>query len=48
MRLNPLKCAFGVPTEKFIGFVVNERGANHDKVKALTFIKVLIALCKSI
>ena len=24
MKLNPLKCAFGVGSEKFIGFMVNQ------------------------
>ena len=37
MKLNPAKCAFGVSTEKFIGFIVNNRGieANPDKIKAV-------------
>ena len=37
MRLNPLKCAFGVGSGKFLGFMVNERGieANPDKIQAL-------------
>ena len=26
MKLNPLKCAFGVASEKFLGFMVNQRG----------------------
>ena len=26
MKLNPTKCAFGVSTEKFLGFIVNNRG----------------------
>ena len=35
MKLNPSKCAFGVSTEKFLGFIVNNRGieANPDKIK---------------
>ena len=35
MKLNPAKCAFGVSTGKFIGFIVNNRGieANLDKIK---------------
>ena len=35
MKLNPAKCAFGVSTEKFLGFIVNNRGieANPDKIK---------------
>ena len=26
MKLNPTKCAFEVPAEKFLGFIVNSRG----------------------
>ena len=37
MKLNPLKCAFGVGSWKFLGFMVNQRGieANTEKIKAL-------------
>ena len=37
MKLNPAKCAFGVLAEKFLGFIVNNRGIeeNPDKTKAL-------------
>ena len=37
MKLNPAKCAFGVPAGKFLGFIVNNRGieANPDKIKAV-------------
>ena len=37
MKLNLAKCAFGVSTEKFLGFIVNYRGieANPDKIKAV-------------
>ena len=35
MKLNPVKCAFGVSVGKFLGFVVNNRGieANPEKIK---------------
>ena len=35
MKLNLAKCAFGVSTGKFLGFIVNNRGieANPDKIK---------------
>ena len=35
MKLNPAKCASGVSAEKFLGFIVNNRGieANPDKIK---------------
>ena len=37
MKLNPTNCAFGVSAEKFLGFIVNNRGieANLDKIKAV-------------
>ena len=37
MKLNPAKCAFGFSAEKFLGFIVNNRGieANPDKIKAV-------------
>ena len=37
MKLNPAKCAFGVATGKFLGFIVNSRGieANPDKIKVM-------------
>uniref|UniRef100_A0A2N9FUW7 RNase H type-1 domain-containing protein n=1 Tax=Fagus sylvatica TaxID=28930 RepID=A0A2N9FUW7_FAGSY len=37
MKLNPSKCAFGVYSGKFFGFMVSQRGieANLDKIKAI-------------
>ena len=37
MKLNPAKCAFGVSTRKFLGFIVNNREieANPDKIKVV-------------
>ena len=37
MKLNPSKCAFGVSFEKFLGFMVSQKGikANPKKVKAI-------------
>ncbi|CAL5431972.1 unnamed protein product [Camellia sinensis] len=37
MRMNPLKCAFGVTAEKFLGFLVHRYGieADEDKVKSI-------------
>ena len=36
MKLNPAKCAFGVSSEKFLGFIVSQKGikANPEKVMA--------------
>ena len=37
LKLNLAKCAFGVSTRKFLGFIVNNRGieANPDKIKVV-------------
>ena len=37
MKLNLFKCAFGVASEKFLGFMVNNKGieANQEKIRAL-------------
>ena len=37
MKLNPLKCAFGVASGKFLGFMVKQKGieANPEKISAL-------------
>jgi hypothetical protein len=37
MKLNPMKCAFGVSSGKILGFMVSQRGieANPEKVKAV-------------
>ena len=37
MKLNPLKCAFGVGSGKLLGFMVNQQGieANPKKIRAL-------------
>ena len=41
MKLNPSKCAFGVSSRKFLGFMVSHRGieANHDKIQAILDMK---------
>lgn len=38
MKLNPTKCAFGVSFEKFLGFMVTQRGIeiNPNQVKVVT------------
>jgi hypothetical protein len=37
MKLNPAKCAFGVSSRKFLGFMVSQRGieANPEKLSAV-------------
>ena len=41
MKLNPSKCAFGVASRKFLGFMVSHKGieANPEKIKAILAIK---------
>ena len=41
MKLNPSKCAFGVSSRKFLGFMVSHRGieANLDKIQAILDMK---------
>ena len=41
MMLNPLKCVFGVPAGKLLGFIVSHRGieVNPEKIRAIINIK---------
>ena len=41
MKLNPSKCVFGVTAEKFLGFMVSQRGieVNSEKVPAIMELK---------
>ena len=43
MKLNPNKCAFGVASRKFLGFMVSHKGieANPKKIKAILDMKPL-------
>ena len=36
LRMNPLKCAFGGSSGKFLGFLVHSRGIDVDPAKATT------------
>ena len=36
LRMNPLKCVFGVSSRKFLGFLVHSKGINVDPAKATT------------
>ncbi|XP_019231135.1 PREDICTED: uncharacterized protein LOC109211989 [Nicotiana attenuata] len=50
MKLNPEKCAFGVPSGKFLGFLVPQRGieVNPDQIKAIhTIPEVLHSVLKN-
>jgi uncharacterized protein YehS (DUF1456 family) len=33
LKMNPLKCAFGVTSEKFLGFIIRHRGIEVDQSK---------------
>ncbi|KAM1143975.1 hypothetical protein EV1_032479 [Malus domestica] len=46
MRLNPNKCAFGVGSGKFLGFMISQRGieANPEKIKAILDMKEPVTL----
>ena len=37
--MNPMKCAFGVSAEKFLGFLVHHRGISMDPSKAIATMK---------
>ena len=36
LRMNPLKCAFGVSAKKFLGFLVHSKGIDVNPAKATT------------
>ena len=38
LKLNPLKCAFGVSAGNFLGYLVHEKGIQIDKNKAQAII----------
>ena len=41
MKLNPKKCTFGVPSGKFLGYLVTQRGieADPDQISAILNMK---------
>ena len=39
LRMNPLKCAFGVSSGKFLGFLVHRRGIDVDQATAIVTMK---------
>ncbi|KAM1040184.1 hypothetical protein FF1_029457 [Malus domestica] len=45
MTLNPNKCAFGVGSDKFLDFMISQRGikANPENIKAIIDMKELVA-----
>jgi hypothetical protein len=40
LRMNPLKCAFGVSAGRFLGFIVNKNGIQIDPKKMDTIKKI--------
>ncbi|KAG9450044.1 hypothetical protein H6P81_010009 [Aristolochia fimbriata] len=41
LKMSPLKCAFGVTSDKFLGFVVHHRGIEIDQTKIDAIQKML-------
>jgi hypothetical protein len=46
LRMNPLKCAFGVTTRWFLGFILHEHGIQIDPKKIETIKKIGELVCK--
>jgi hypothetical protein len=46
LKMNPLKCAFGVSTWKFLGFIVHEKGIEIDPKKIEAIQSVKAPTCK--
>src|SRR3954464_16000793 len=46
MKLNPVKCTFGVPAGKLLGYIVSERGieANPEKINAIMALQKLTSV----
>jgi hypothetical protein len=46
LKMNPLKCVFGVSAGKFLGFIVHEKGVEIDPKKIESIKKVQAPTCK--
>jgi hypothetical protein len=46
LRMNPLKCAFGVTSGRFLGFIVHEHGIQIDPKKIESIKKIGKPVCK--
>jgi hypothetical protein len=44
--MNPLKCAFGVISERFLGFIVHEHGIQIDPKKIESIRKIGESVCR--
>jgi hypothetical protein len=47
LKMNPLKCAFGVPAGNFLGFIIHEHGIEIDPTKIESINKVQPPQCKN-
>jgi hypothetical protein len=47
LKMNPLKCAFGVLSDKFLGFIIHEHDIEIDPTKIESIIKVHQPQCKN-
>jgi hypothetical protein len=45
LKMNPLKCAFGVSTGKFLGFIMDEKGVDIDPKKIELVRKIQAPTC---
>jgi len=46
LKMNPLKCAFGVSAEKFLGFIIHEKGIEIDPKRVEAMKRVEAPNCK--
>jgi hypothetical protein len=46
LKMNPLKCAFGVSASKFLGFIIHEHGIEIDPKQVQAMKKVKALTCK--
>jgi hypothetical protein len=47
LKMNPLKYVFGVSADKFLGFIIHERGIKIDPMKIDSINKVQLSQCKN-
>jgi hypothetical protein len=47
LKINPLKCAFGVSTGKFLGFIIHDHGTEINPKKIESINKVQLRQCKN-
>jgi hypothetical protein len=47
LKINPLKCVFGLSADKFLGFIIHEHGIEIDLTKIESINKVKPPQCKN-